>query len=124
GKPISPTWTHLGSTAAAGATSITLNEAVSGWTVGDEIVIATTGGRHSQKETETRTITAISGTTLTLDSALVYEHLGVSETFSDGTTVQFRAEVGLLTRNVVVKGSRDMQWADEIEACPDGFNTG
>jgi len=35
-----------------------------------------------------------------------------------------RAEVGLLSRNVRVIGSRDMQWADDIEACPDGFDTG
>ena len=30
------------------------------WQVGDEIVIATTGLRHSQKETETKTITGVS----------------------------------------------------------------
>ena len=35
-----------------------------------------------------------------------------------------RAEVGLLSRNVRVIGTRDQQWSDEIEACPDGFDTG
>lgn len=35
-----------------------------------------------------------------------------------------RAEVALLTRNVKVIGTNDQQWADEIEACPEGFDTG
>lgn len=41
-----------------------------------------------------------------------------------GHTLEMRAEIGLLSRNVKVIGSRDMQWSDEIEACPDGFDTG
>jgi len=28
------------------------------------------------------------------------------------------AEVGLLTRNIVFRGSNDQQWHDQIEACP------
>ena len=44
---------------------------------------------------------------------------------SAGThTLEMRAEVGLLTRNVKVIGSRDSQWNDEIEACPAGFDSG
>ena len=61
--------------------------------------------------------------TLTLDSALEADHLGTQEIF-DGTLVEFRAEVGLLTHNVVVRGNTDPQWEDFIEACPAGFNTG
>ena len=49
----------LASTADAGATTITLKIPVN-WKVGDEVVIATTGERHSQKETEVRKITSIS----------------------------------------------------------------
>ncbi|KAF0286932.1 Fibrocystin-L [Amphibalanus amphitrite] len=44
GRPLDVTWTYLASTAAAGATSITLDRPV-GWAVGDEIVIATTGDK-------------------------------------------------------------------------------
>lgn len=47
------TWTRLASTATAGSTTLTLQQAVD-WEVGDKIVIATTGHRHSQEETETR----------------------------------------------------------------------
>lgn len=73
-----------------------------------------------------RKLTAVSpdGLTLTLNEPLKYTHLGVSVTLPDGTVFEARAEVGLLTRNIVVRGSQQNEWNDEIEACPDGFNTG
>ena len=40
---------------------------------------------------------------LTLDSALEYTHSGVTEIHGD-RTLEVRAEVGLLTRTVVVRG--------------------
>lgn len=82
--------------------------------------------RHSQKENELRKIAAVSadGKTLTLTEALAYTHLGVSVTLPDGTLFQARAEVGLLTRNILVRGSQQQEWSDAIQACPDGFNTG
>ncbi|XP_021354873.1 fibrocystin-L-like isoform X2 [Mizuhopecten yessoensis] len=125
GKPLVRTWTELAQTADVGATVLTLQEAVNDWSVGDEIVIATTGHRHSQAETEVRTITGVSGNglTLTLDSGLTYKHVGEQETFGN-RVVSYRAEVGLLTRNVVVQGAMSEQWNDAIEACPDGFDTG
>lgn len=64
------------------------------------------------------------GKTLTLTEPLTYTHLGVSVTLPDGTVFEGRAEVGLLTRNIVVRGSQQQEWNDNIEACPDGFNTG
>ena len=48
----------------------------------------------------------------------------MAEDLGGGYTLEMRAEVGLLSRNVKVIGSRDQQWSDEIEACPDGFDTG
>ena len=124
GKEVAQTWTRLAATANAGSTTIQLVDPVE-WEVDDEIVIAATGHHHTQRENEKKKITAISGDkmTLTLDSALDYEHLGVEETF-DGTLVEMRGEVGLLTHNVVVRGNRDPQWTEEIKACPKGFNTG
>ena len=82
--------------------------------------------RHSQRENEVREIVAMSadGKTLTLNEPLTYTHLGVSVTLPDGTTFEGRAEVGLLTRNVVVRGSQTQEWSDQVEACPDGFDTG
>ena len=124
GKEVPLTWTKLAATASAGDTTISLVHPVE-WNVNDEIVIAATGHHHTQSENEKKTITAISGDgmTLTLDSALEAQHLGTEETF-DGTLVEFRAEVGLLTHNVVVRGNSEPAWNDEIEACPEGFNTG
>lgn len=73
-----------------------------------------------------RNIASVSanGKTLTLTEALTYTHLGVSVTLPDGTVFEGRAEVGLLTRNILVRGSQQQEWNDNIEACPDGFNTG
>ncbi|XP_067950538.1 fibrocystin-L-like [Watersipora subatra] len=120
------TWTRLSSTATAGSTQIELEWGQADWPVGGTIAIATTGDRHSQIETELRNITAISndGKKITLSEPLEYEHLGVTEELGGGHTLEMRAEVALLSRNVRVVGSRDIQWSDEIEACPDGFDTG
>ncbi|XP_013405337.2 fibrocystin-L [Lingula anatina] len=125
GQHVPITWTHLAATVPAGATEISLMLPVT-WKAGDEIVIATTGLRHSQRESEKRTITAVSqdGRNVTLNESLTYSHLGVTETFSTGQSVEMRAEVGLLSHNVKVRGNNDPQWHDAIEACPAGFNTG
>ncbi|KAI8520669.1 hypothetical protein Bbelb_004230 [Branchiostoma belcheri] len=126
GMPVDPTWTLLAQTATAGSNSLVLEEAVSGWNPGDSVVIATTGHRHSQGETEVREIQSVSedGHTVTLTESLEYEHLGVVETV-DGLSLSFQAEVGLLSRTVRVQGSSaTVGWDREIEACPEGFDTG
>ena len=38
--------------------------------------------------------------------------------------MEARAEVALLTRNVVVRGSDNDEWHDVIEKCDEGFDTG
>ena len=38
--------------------------------------------------------------------------------------LEARAEIGLLSHNVVVRGVDNKEWNDDIEACPNGFNTG
>ncbi len=126
GQPIGVTWTHLGTTAKAGQTNITLKEPVN-WPVGSEIVIATTGDKFSQGESETAIVTAISGYTLLLDRALKATHLSVTRTVGGGeTSVEIRAEVGLLSRNVVFRGHRDESWTrlKTADACPDRFDPG
>ncbi|XP_021347967.1 fibrocystin-L-like [Mizuhopecten yessoensis] len=128
GIPTPITWTKLAETANAGTNVIKLEQAVN-WNVGDEIIIATTGNFKSQYQNEQKTITAIAGDqkTLTLDSNLAHEHIAVTESFgtsANAATLDFAAEVGLLTHNVKVQGNSDAQWIEKIEACPDGFNTG
>ncbi|NP_001305057.1 PKHD1 like 1, tandem duplicate 1 isoform X1 [Danio rerio] len=125
GIPVPMTWTRLSQTAQGGSSTLTLMDAVT-WKIGDEIVIASTGHRHSQAENELKRIASVSadGRTLTLTEPLTNTHLGVSVTLPDGTVFEARAEVGLLTRNIVVRGSNNAEWNDQIKACPSGFNTG
>ncbi|XP_073714530.1 fibrocystin-L [Misgurnus anguillicaudatus] len=125
GIPVPVTWTRLSQTAQNGSRTLTLMYAVT-WKIGDEIIIASTGDSHSQRENELRRIASVSADsrTLTLTEPLTYTHLGVSVTLPDGTVFEARAEVGLLTRNIVVRGSNNQEWNDSIPACPDGFNTG
>ncbi|OCT77099.1 hypothetical protein XELAEV_18032294mg, partial [Xenopus laevis] len=125
GQPVPVTWTHLAQTAEAGTSTLILQKSVT-WKAGDEIVIASTGNRHSQKENEKMTILSVSqdGKTVTLTQPLIYKHLGISITLPDGTAFDARAEVGVLTRNILVRGSTNVEWSDNIQACPDGFDTG
>ncbi|XP_035686784.1 fibrocystin-L-like [Branchiostoma floridae] len=126
GSPVPVTWTRLAQTASTGATTLVLEQPVT-WKAGDSIAIATTGYRHSQTETEVREIASVDpdGVTITLTEPLEYEHISVEETFpNSGVTLETRGEVALLTRNVVIRGSDDPSWHDEIEACEEGFDTG
>lgn len=100
-----PTWTALSETAEAGATTITLKEAVD-WVVGENIAIAS--GDYEGRHAEERTITAIDDTDpdapiLTLDKALVYQHFAELQIFGD-EEIDTRSEVGLLSRNVRFRG--------------------
>jgi cell migration-inducing and hyaluronan-binding protein len=82
-------WTKLSATADAGSTSIQVLNAA-GWRVGDEIVLASTD--FNPRQAEVRTVTGVSGNTLTLDKPLDYMHFG-KITFD----VDERGEVGLLS---------------------------
>jgi hypothetical protein len=104
GASVLRTWTRLAATANAGATQITLQQPVD-WPVGSTIIIATTGDYLSQGESETNVITAVSsnGLTLTLNNPLNNTHLGITQVVGS-TSVEIRAEVGLLSHNVVFQG--------------------
>lgn len=106
GVPRTPTWTSLASTASPGDTTVTLITAVD-WKAGEVIVIAPTS--YQSTEAEERTIVSVDNTdpsrpVLTLDSPLLYQHFSGVQTFSNGDFIEMRAEVGLLTRNVVFRG--------------------
>jgi cell migration-inducing and hyaluronan-binding protein len=93
------TWTKLSSTAEAGANSINVLDA-SEWRVGDEIVLASTD--FNPRQAERRTITRVSGNTISFAEPLEYMHYG-EITFG----VDERGEVAMLTRNIKVQASED-----------------
>ena len=97
----SNSWTKLTSTAEAGSKTIEVMDA-SGWMKGDEIVLASTD--FDPRQAERRTISAIKGNTITLDSPLKYMHFG-KITYG----VDQRGEVGMLSRNIVIQASEDAE---------------
>ncbi|MDX1947593.1 MAG: G8 domain-containing protein [Pirellulaceae bacterium] len=104
GAPLSRTWVKLGADTAAGATSVLLGEAVTGWRVGDEVIVtASKKSPHygtfrdaDEAGTETRHITKIDGQTLHLDKPLAHVHFGSGE---------FKSEVANLSRNVIIESA-------------------
>jgi len=99
GQPLSHSWVKLGASAKPDDNTVSLAEAVSGWKVGDRIIITGTqthGNAKTASLTEERTITALEGTKVTLGKPLTMNHL------ADG---DYRAEVANLSRNVVVESA-------------------
>jgi hypothetical protein len=98
GAPMSRTWVKLGDTARARDNAVLLDEPVTGWRVGDRVVITAT--QHSNRKqgsfTETRSIKTIDGKRLTLNRPLEREHLGSGD---------YRGEVANLSRNVIVESA-------------------
>jgi hypothetical protein len=108
GTPMNRTWVKLGADAKPGDATVSLAEAVTGWRVGDEVIV--TGSIHEENlhlyykggkkpsgpQTEERVITKIDGTTVTLDRPLANQHFGSGE---------FRSEIANLSRNVIVESA-------------------
>lgn len=93
-------WTRLAATASPGATALTLAGSP-GWTAGDRVVLASTD--FDPAEAEEAVVTAASGNQITLQAGLKHEHWGTLQTIA-GRVVDERAEVALLTRNIVIRG--------------------
>jgi PKD repeat protein len=101
----SDTFVRLAVEPKAGDTTLTLATPVSGWKVGDKVVLPDTRQPTSDmtpSEWEVLTLAGISadGSVLTLSSALQYAHLGAR----DGNgNLDFLPHVGNISRNVVVR---------------------
>ncbi len=96
GEPRGTGWTRLAQTAFAGTSSLSLLAAPQ-WRPGNTIVVAST--EFDPLQSETCRITAVQGRQITLDKPLKFMHWGQ---ITEG--VDERAEVGLLSRNIVVQG--------------------
>ena len=123
GKPIPITWSRLNHTANINDIEIVVEGQLECWEVGDEVVIAATGfGPVGNERVFITYVTMLNGiTTLGIDPPLEFEHLAI--TVSNGNDeLQLKAEVGLLTRNIVFEGSVNDEWTEVIQACPREFN--
>lgn len=102
GATLSRTWLKLGATARKNDSNVVLEEPVTGWRVGDRVVITATqlgrdiGQGTDRLQTEERFIKSIDGNRIALDEPLVNDHLGEGE---------FRGEVANLSRNVIVESA-------------------
>ncbi len=101
GRPAAVNWTQLnGGDIPAGTANLVLEHA-SGWRVGDQVVVATSG--MDMNSFTLSTVQAVNGNQITLATPTAHPHFGAKKTFY-GTTVDVRAEVGRLTQNIVVQG--------------------
>ncbi len=105
-------WTQLDATANAGSAQITLKDAVD-WRAGERIVIASTA--FDPDQAEERIIASVSGDgkTVTLTQALSYLHYGQLQSFAN-KTLDSRAEVALLSRNIVIEGEEVVSTRDQF----------
>jgi len=110
----SPVWTFLDQTAESNTNTLTLAEEVD-WQVGEMIGVAPTGFKVD--EAETRLITAVSADrrTITLDMPLSHKHFAEIQWFDDNF-IDTRAEIGLLSRNVVYRGDPETSGPNEYGA--------
>lgn len=107
GAPMNRTWVKLGAGVRAGDKQVRLAQPVTGWRVGDLVIVTATTRQSKQRQTfrpstrdatqtEERIIQSLDGDTLVLDRPLAYEHK------ADGA---YRAEVANLSRNVVIESA-------------------
>jgi Ca2+-binding RTX toxin-like protein len=99
-------WAQLDGTVSSGETTIKLSE-VTGWEVGDQIAIASTDFDLNQSEHFEIIEISSDGTIIKLDRPLSYMHYGDIETYSTGSSeigLDMRAEVVLISRDIVIQG--------------------
>lgn len=93
-------WARLNGSVTAGATQIVLDQAPA-WRAGDRLIVASTDF-DSQRDEELE-VASVSGRNVVLTAPLLFDHYGAVQTIAN-RTVDERAEVGLLTRNITVRG--------------------
>ena len=111
--------TRLNRNATPGTDTIVLAQGMSGWQVGDEILVAATG--FNVNENERRTIVDINAArdTIRLNAPLSYYHHGQTEGFSNGQrswTLDERAHVLNLERSITIASANDQYWSQSFGA--------
>ncbi|VDP87119.1 unnamed protein product [Echinostoma caproni] len=125
GLPRAVTWTRLAQPADVGSRTLVLKQPVD-WQPGEEIVITSTGGPTAHNENEVHRIQSISNNrkTLTLIDSIQYPKISTTIQYSNGVSGFFAAEVGLLTRNVLIHGDPDSTVPSSVPQCSTDFSTG
>jgi hypothetical protein len=145
GAAHSHSWTQLSDVTAVGDTTVVISTEVD-WAIGTEVLIVGTDYHTADADrNEIRTVLQVDvaangeSTTLTLDAPLEHEHHASIETYGandvdvtdndaddeaadDGTqhTIDMRAEVALLTRNIIVQGADQQSiWAGDVAQAAD-----
>jgi hypothetical protein len=117
GAPKTPTFVRTAAEPRTGHASVALEQAVSGWQIGDRVFLPDTRQVPVDKwfdanwplQIEERTVQNISadGKTVTLSSALSFDHRGARDANGTSTVlsggIKLLPHVGNLTRNVVVR---------------------
>jgi len=98
GKPYAPTWTRLAQTAAAGSTTLRLQDPVD-WEAGHEVLVVTsawedTPGKHENEVLRVASVGS-GGTVVSLEGPLAHAHYGGQE---------YATEVALLSRSITLQG--------------------
>lgn len=99
-------WTQLAQSAAIGDTMLHLASAAD-WRLGDQLVIAPTLDASSEGEVVTVTGVDPTKTIFNFTPPLQYAHFGETSTYHNTNSTWIldeRAEVGLLTRNLLIQG--------------------
>src|SRR5262249_35461741 len=114
GAPLSDTFVRLAAEPHAGATTLTLATPVTGWRVGDRLVLPDTRQLVAAElfaaytpQWEVLTIQAISADqrTLTLTAPLQFDHFGA---YDPSGVLDFLPHVADLTRNVVLRSQSSL----------------
>ena len=102
-----PTFSRAAAEPLAGQTTVHLEEPVSGWRVGDRLVLPDTRqllqgerGENYVPQWEELQVAAISGSTITVSEPLAYDHRGARD--GEGA-VEFLPHIGNVSRNVIIR---------------------
>jgi G8 domain len=107
GAPKTPTFVRLGQEPRSGQSALTLSQAVSGWRVGDRLILPDTRQLTANErfanivpQWEELTIAQLSGTQAILSTGLRFNHDGARDAAG---VLNFLPHVGNLTRNVLIR---------------------
>lgn len=104
-----PTFSRVTAEPLAGQTDVRLEQALSGWRVGDKLVVPDTRqlkrnerGTEYARQWEELQVTSVSGDTVTLSAPLAFNHRGARDAAG---AVEFLPHVGNVSRNVIIRSA-------------------